>query len=67
MTAITTSGAPKNSTLQATAGSVKPKPAVRSWDAARCSLVGTGEVDVTYHTEGLVAAMRAPLVEVQRL
>lgn len=33
----------------------------------RTGLVGTGEVDVTYHTEGLVAAMRAPLVEVQRL
>jgi len=33
----------------------------------RTGLVGTGEVDVTYHTAGLVAAMRAPLVEVQRL
>ncbi|BCM85237.1 hypothetical protein mvi_36980 [Methylobacterium indicum] len=32
----------------------------------RTGLVGTGGVDVTYHAEGLVAIMRAPLVEVQR-
>ncbi len=32
----------------------------------RTGLVGTGEVDVTYDREGVIAVMRAPMVEVQR-
>ncbi|MGU3665648.1 PAS domain S-box protein [Methylobacterium sp. A49B] len=32
----------------------------------RTGLVGTGEVDVTYDTDGVIAVMRAPMVEVQR-
>ncbi|BAU90613.1 MULTISPECIES: PAS domain S-box protein [Methylobacteriaceae] len=32
----------------------------------RTGLVGTGEVDVTYDTDGVIAVMRAPLIEVQR-